>query len=276
MVHTTPGAAEGWRPNQVSSFNADDMLGTALIVQTATLAGNVEGDAPQVLVPYVSSDPNAGFVEEGTEITFGGGQLDQVAISTHKIASLSMVSRELVAQKGAAERIAQSMRRAVTANADQAYLNNPSAPTGLFQIAGIATAGALGTDLFSAYDAVATIEADGGQATHLLMNPTDWGTLSKLPVADGSNQSLLANIHDAAQRSLAGVPVIVHSAVPAGQALMLDSSEVVAAYATLDLARSDDAYFEYDAVGIRATWRIGWEIVRPARLQKLTVGDISG
>lgn len=273
MVHTTPGAAEGWRPNVISSFSPDDLLSTALIIQTATQAGTVEGDAPQVLVPYVSQDPNADFVAEGNEITTGGGELDQVAISTHKIASLSVVSRELVAQPGAADRIAQSMRRAVTTKADQAYLNNPDAPTGLFQLAGIDTAGNLGTDLFAAYDAVAAIEADGGAATHLLINPTDWGTLSKLPVADGSNQSLLANVHDAAQRSLAGVPVIVHSAVPAGEALMLDQTEVVAAYGQLDLARSDDAFFTHDAVGIRATWRIGWNIVRPSRLVKLTIGE---
>ncbi|OAV63126.1 phage major capsid protein [Enteractinococcus helveticum] len=273
MVQTTPGAAEAWRPNQVSSFDPDDLLKTALIIQCATLAGSVEGDAPSVLVPYVSADPDAGFVAEGAKITFGGGTLSQVAISTNKVASIDAVSRELVAQKGAAERIARSMQRAVTSKADMAFLNNASAPTGLFQVAGIATAGALDTNIFAVYDAIAEIEGDGGQATHFLIHPTDWAVLSKMPEATGSNRSLVADVHNAATRTLAGVPVIVHSAVPEGTAMMLDSSEVVAAYGTLDLARSDDVYFESDAVGIRATWRLGWNIVRPARLQKLTVGE---
>lgn len=271
--HTTPGAAEAWRPNVVSSYSPEDMLDQALIIRAATHAGNVEGDEPVVMVPYVATDPEAGFVAEGEQIPLAGGQLAEVTVSTDKVAVLTTVSRELTAQPGAAERIARSLRRSVTAKADQAFLNNTGGPTGLFEIDGIPTAGNLGTNLFAAYDAVAAIEADGGQATQLLIHPSDWGALAKLPVSEGSNQSLLADVHDAAARSLAGVPVIVHSAVPAGEALMLDRSEVVAAYGPLQLARSDEAYFAYDAVGIRATFRLGWNIVRPARLQKLTIGD---
>ena len=273
MTKTTPSAAEAWRPNVVSSFDPDDMLSTALIVSTATRAGQVEGDAPTVRVPYVGTDPQAGFVAEGAEIDTGGGTMNEVVISTNKVASMSVVSRELAAQPGAAERIARSMRRAVTAHADAAYLGNTEAPTGLFSLDGIDTAGNLGTDLFAAYDAVAAIEADGGTATHLLVHPTDWGTLAKIPEATGSARSLLADVHDAAARSLAGVPVVVHAAVPQGEALMLDRSEVVAAYGTLDVARSDDAFFTSDAIGVRATFRLGWNVVRPTRLAKLTIGE---
>lgn len=138
---------------------------------------------------------------------------------------------------------------------------------------GIATAGALDTDLFAASDAIAAIEDDGGAATHMLVNPLDLGALSKLPEGTGSNRSLLADVHNPTTRSIAGVPVIVHSAVPHGEALAIDSSEVVAAYGKVDLPRSDDAFFSYDAVGIRATFRLGWSVVRPARLQKLTIGE---
>lgn len=275
MTTTTTTAAEAWRPNVVSRFNPDDMLSEALIVQAATKAGTVEGDTPRVLVPYVAADPTAGFVAEGAPIDLSDVGADQIAIDTDKIAVVTRVSRELVDQNGAAERIANSLRRSVTAKADAAFLTNASNPTGLLAVAGIGTAGDLAnttnTDVFAAYDAVALIEADGGTATHVMVNPLDWAVLSKLPTATGSNQSLLANVHDAAARSLAGVPVIVHAAVTQGTALMLDRSEVVAAYGELELARSDDAFFTYDAVAIRATWRIGWNIVRPARLQKLTI-----
>lgn len=276
MTATTSNTGQGWAPNTVSTFDPDDMLTEALIVSAATKAGEVEGDAPSVLVPYVATDPAADVVAEGTEISLTDGGYDQIQVSTHKVAVVTRVARELTTQPGASERIANSLRRSVTAKADALFMSNASAPTGLLQVAGIATAGDLGgaTDpnLFAAYDAVAAIEDDGGQATHLLINPTDWATLSKLPVASGSNQSLLADVHDAAQRTLAGVPVIVHPAVTAGTALMLDKSEIVAAYGQLQLARSDDAFFQMDAVGIRATWRIGWGIVRTERLQKLTIG----
>lgn len=270
-TNTTPQAAQAWRPNVVSTYSPEDLLGDALIVRAATYAGNVEGDEPVVLVPYVAADPEAGFVAEGEPIPNTGGTLAEIAITTDKVAVLTTVSRELAAQRGAAERIARSLQRSVTAKADAAFLGNTASPTGLFNIAGIPTAGDLGTDLFAAYDAVAAIEADGGQATHLLIHPLDWGTLAKLPEGTGSNRSLLADVHDGAARSLAGVPVIVHAAVPQGTALMLDQSEVVAAYGELQLARSDEAYFAYDAVGIRATFRLGWNVVRTERLQKLTI-----
>lgn len=271
--HTTPTAAEAWRPNVVSTYSPEDLLGQALIIQTATLAGTVEGDEPIVTVPYVAQDAEAGFVPEGEEIPVAGGQLAEVTISTDKVAVLTTVSRELAAQPGAAERIARSLQRSVTAKADAAFLGNTGGPTGLFNLPGIPTVGTLGGDLFAAYDAVAAIESDGGTPTHLLVNPGDWGTLSKIPEGTGSARSLLANVHDAATRSLAGVPVIVHAAVPQGEALMLDKAEVVAAYGQLQLARSEDAFFEYDAVGIRATFRLGWNVVRTARLAKLTIDN---
>lgn len=273
MTTTTTNTPEGWSPSVVSRYNPDDMLSDALIIRAATFAGAVDGDEPAVLVPYVATDPEAGFVAEGQPIDNSDTGSAQVVITTNKVAVVTRMSRELTNHPSAAERIAGSVRRSVIAKADAAFLGNNEDPTGLFNIDGINTAGNLGTDLFAAYDAVAAIEADGGQATHVLIHPTDWGALSKLPVADGSNQSLLANVHDAATRSLAGVPVIVHSAVPAGEAMVLDRSEVVGAYGQLQLMRSDDAFFTYDSVAIRATFRLGWRVIRPARLAKLTIGD---
>lgn len=273
---TTPTAPEAWRPNVVSEFNPDDLLAESLITRCASHAGTVEGDAPQVLVPYVSQDPTAGFVSEGIDITLQDVQAAQVAITTDKVAVVTRVSREIVEQPQAARRIADSLKRSIVSAADAAFLANATDPTGLLNIEGIATAGDLGgteaPNVFAVYDAAAAIEADGGQATHLLMNPLDWAALSRIPQATGSNVSVLAGPHEAAERTLAGIPVIVHAAVTQGKALMLDKSEVVAAYGPMRLARSDDAFFVADSVAIRATWRIGWNIIRPARLQLLTVG----
>lgn len=271
MTSTTTTSPEAWRPNVIGHFDPDDLLTEALIIRTSTRAGQVEGDTPQVLVPYVAQDPEAGFVAEGAAIDLEDVNAAQVAISTDKIAVVTRASRELLAQPGAAERIANSLRRSVTVKADAAYMANASDPTGLLNVAGVTAAGTLEDDLFAAYDAVAAIEDDGGTPTHLLINPLDWGKLSKLPTGAGSNQSLLANVTDAATRSIAGVPVIVHSAVTEGTALMVDRNEIVSAYGDIQLARSDDAFFAYDAVAIRATWRIGWGVVRPGRIQKLTV-----
>ena len=273
MITTTTNSPEAWRPNVVVNLDPSNYLDDALIMQTGTYVGSVEGDAPQVLIPYVPDDPEATIVVEGEEIPLADVPTDQVALSTHKIAVVTRVSREMTTQPGAADRIAASLSRSVIRKADNVFLANAADPTGLLNVGDVQTVGDLGADVFDAYDAVAAIEADGGTATHLLVNPLDWGALARIPEATGSNRSVLADVHDAATRTLAGVPVIVHSAVPQGTALMLDRNEVLAAYGTLDLARSDDAFFTQDAVAIRATWRIGFGIVRPSRLVRLTVTE---
>lgn len=267
----TTAMGEGWAPNHISAFDPQDKLEDALIVRAAERAGTVEGDAPSVLVPYIKTDPAAGFFDEGAEIDQKPIEGSQIAITTRKVAVVSRYSRELAVQPGAAERIADSLRRAVTAKADAAFCGNATEPTGLFEITGIANAGALENDIFAVHDAIAAIEADGGTATTVLVNPLDWATLAKLPDESGSNRGLLDSQVEAG-KSLAGLPVISHSAVPQGEALVYDATEVVAAYGDLLVARSDDAYFASDSVAVRATFRVGWEVVRPERLQKLTVG----
>ena len=275
MASNTDSSRISWSPDLISTFDADDLIPEALIVRTASLAGFVEGDAPSVRVPYVSADAAASTSAEGASMTAVDPTLSEIVVSTDKVGQLIKVSREQTKQAGAAERLAKSMARAVITKADDFYLNNAAAPAGLLLTAGLATAGDLGgaTDptVFEAFDAVGAIEDDGGQATHLLINPLDWATLCKLPEGTGSAKSLLADVHDASRRSLAGVPVIVSNHVTAGAALMIDSSEIVAAYGRLDLARSDDFYFDSDSVALRLTFRLGWKVARVARLQKLTI-----
>lgn len=275
MATNTDTGRISWSPDLISTFDADDLIPEALIVRTASLAGFVEGDAPSVRVPYVSADAAASTSAEGAALTAVDPTLAEIVVSTDKVGQLIKVSREQIKQPGAAERLARSMARAVITKADDIYLNNAANPTGLLLTGSLATAGdlggATGPDVFAAYDAVGAIEDDGGTATHVLINPLDWATLAKLPDESGSARSLLADVHDASRRSLAGVPVIVSNHVTAGAALMLDSSEVVAAYGQLDLARSDDFYFDSDSVALRLTFRLGWKVARVARLQKLTI-----
>lgn len=272
----TTAAGQGWAQSVVSDYDPDDLLKDALIVQTGSLAGTVEGDSPSVIVPYVAADPTATIVAEAGSISPDEGSYSQVTINTTKIAVVTRMSAELVYQPKAADRIAQSVRRAVVAKADSYFLTEDTTIKGLLKNTSITSAGTLGGaqgDLMAAYDAVAAIEAAGGQATHLLISPTDWAKLSKIPENATSYKSLLADANNGATRTLAGVPVLVHAAVTSGTALMLDRNEIIAAYGPLRLARSDQAYFTSDAVAIRATWRIGWNIVRPSRCKFLTVTE---
>ncbi len=270
-ITTTPDVGDAWAPHQVATFNADDSVSRALILRCATRCGEVEGDAPSVLVPWIRSDPAANVVAEGAEITQTEAEFDQVAVTTRKVATLSQVSYEMTQQPGAATRLAQSMQRSLVAKADQVFMDSAD-PVGLLHVDGITAGGALEDNLDALADAVAEVEAAGGSADVLLVHPKDWAVLAKLKRATGSNESLLGDAHDAPERSLSGVPVIVHAAATQGTALLLDRSEIVSAIGDVRLARSEDAAFNQDAVAIRGTWRFGFNVIRPDRLVSLTVG----
>ncbi|MGB2921517.1 MAG: phage major capsid protein [Mycobacterium sp.] len=85
-----------------------------------------------------------------------------------------------------------------------------------------------------------------------------------------SNESLVGAGTVAATRALLGLPVLVSSAMPAGGILIVDRAAVIGAQSPVRLARSDDAYFSSDSVGVRLTWRSGWSVMHPARVVKLT------
>jgi HK97 family phage major capsid protein len=126
-------------------------------------------------------------------------------------------------------------------------------------------------DLDQLVDAIAFVELDGGTATHIIANPTAWGTLSKLKRATDCNESLVGAGTVAAERALLGLPVLVTPAMPGGALLVVDKSAVIGAQSPVRLARSEDAYFSSDTIGVRVTWRLGWKVMHTARVAKLTV-----
>ena len=75
-------------PDQV--FTYTEVVPEALLLNpaVATMAGEIEGDKPMVRVPYIKTDPVATFVAEGAEIPDGVGMLDEVTLTTGKLALL--------------------------------------------------------------------------------------------------------------------------------------------------------------------------------------------
>lgn len=120
-------------------------------------------------------------------------------------------------------------------------------------------------------DAVAAIEADGGQATMVIAHPTAWAALSKLKTASGSAMALLGAGTDAAERRVLSMAVITSSGMPPGNLLVLDQRAVVSAVGDVQLATSDQRFFESDSIAVRVTWRLGWSIMSPARIRRLTI-----
>ncbi|MFC5998275.1 phage major capsid protein [Quadrisphaera sp. GCM10027208] len=278
MATETTTSARAWSPD-VNTFAPEDAVPEALILQTSTRLGEVEGDAPAVRVAFVDDD-DAQFTAEGADIPEADPALNEVLVYTGKITQLVHLSREQFLQAGTADKIAQSVRRAVTKKADQAYLAQAAPvtpavtpPAGLLNITGIEPGGAVADDLDVLVDLLATLEGNGATPSHIILDPTGWASLRKFKTATGEATSLLGAGTTDAQRMLLDLPVIVSGAMTAGSGLVIDKSAVASAVGAVSVAQSEHVYFASDGVALRCTWRIGWNVVRPDRLGSFTVTE---
>lgn len=265
-------------PDQVFVYNEavpDALIANPLV---ATVAGEIEGDAPRVRVPYIKTDPTSGFVKEGADITDGGGELDEVLISTGKIATVVKQSNESASFETASQLIAAGVSRSIITSADNAFLNNAknedtdaqNGPVGILNTEGIPAIQTTGEGIVDAVaDAKAAIGGNGGIPTAIVANYAVEAILRKLKTTDG--RGLLIDPVEAGELSIHGLPVIVNRAMPNNTLLVVSAGEIVAAVGTVNLAVSTDALFTSDSLIRRATWRIGAKVIHPNRLAKLTI-----
>lgn len=275
-IHTTLTAGNGWAPD-LPAFTAVDIIPDALVLKCSTIAGAIEGDEPIVPVIYID-DASAAFVAEGDPIDVSDPGLNAVPVRTGKVAQLVKVSREMFSQENAAEQLANSVARAVTVKANQAFLTQP-APTppavapapGLLNVDGIIEGDPVTAALDPLIDLLAELEANGASPTHMILAPDTWAALRKLKTATDSNASLLgAGVTDSA-RMLLDVPVITSPAMAEGHGLVLDKSAIVSAVGPIHVATSEHAHFDSDVIAVRCTWRFGQNVVKPNRLGFFTV-----
>ncbi|OBK09166.1 major capsid protein [Mycolicibacterium fortuitum] len=267
---TTSTADYPWRPD-TTYFPASDVVPTALIMQTSTVAGSVDGDQPAVRVAFVDDAESAAYVAEGSAITEDDPGLDEIEVRTKKIARLINLSSEQYRQPNTATQLAESVARDIVRKADNSYIADSGGPVGLTNVPGVVNGGALGDDLDTLVDLIADIENNGGTPSHIIVNPLAWGALKKLKTATGENQSLVgAGVTDAVPMLLS-LPVLKSRFIPAGTGLVVDKTAIISAVGPVNIATSEHALFASDGVQLRATWRIGWGVTRPDRIGKFTV-----
>lgn len=278
MAELTTNSATAWSPD-VTAFAPAEAVQNALILNHATQLGTVEGDAPAVRVAYVD-DADADFTAEGATIPDSDPALNEVLIYTGKISQLVRLSREQYVQNGTAQEMSASVSRAITKKADQAFIaqaaptgGSVTPPAGVTNITGIEDGGDVDANLDGLIDLVATLESNGATPSGIILDPQAWATLRKLKTATGSNEGLLgAGTQDAA-RMLLDLPVTVSAAMSANSGLVVDNTAIVSAVGAVQVATSDQVYFDSDSIAVRATWRLGWNIVKPERVGKFTVAD---
>jgi HK97 family phage major capsid protein len=275
-TETTSNSAFSWSPD-VTTIAPSEAVPEALILTTSTVSGAVEGDAVAVRAAYID-DATAGFTGEGAPIDEADPNLAEVVVYTGKVSQLVRLSREQWSQDTTSALISASVGRAVTKAANLAYIAQAAPvgpattpPAGLLNIAGIVNGGPITDDLDALADALATLEANGATPSHIIASPSAWGYLRKFKVGTSRNDTLLGAGTQDLEKRLLGIPVLTSSAVPTGKLIVVDNTAIVSAVGQIQVAVSDQVYFNSDSVGVRCTWRFGANLVKPNRIAHLTV-----
>ncbi|OBG25521.1 phage major capsid protein [Mycobacterium sp. E3198] len=267
---TTVNSAAAWRPDYYT-FSPADVIPEALIIECSTYAGQVEGDQPVVRVGYVD-DATADFVAEAAEIPEAEPDLAEVLVATGKVSQLVRLSREQWAQPDTAEQLSQSVGRALVRRADLAFMQQvaPTPPalgpsTGILNVANVVEGEEVSGSLDALVDLVAELQTNLSTPTHVILSPTAWAEFRKLKTATDYNSSLIGAGTTDAQTLLLSLPVVVNVAVPTYTGMVIDRTAIVSAYGPVMVSTSEHQFFSSDSVAVRATWRIGQNLVRPNR-----------
>lgn len=116
-------------------------------------------------------------------------------------------------------------------------------------------------------EAVTSLKAGGWNPNVVIMNPGDWFTIASERAETGNGQYVLGSPRDPSPPSLWGVPVVVTVAMPAGKALVLDTTTLALLdrqEVTVEASRHDGNNFRRNLVTILAELRAGLAVYAPS------------
>ena len=259
----------------------------------------MQGDSPSLYVPYIGTRAAASIVAEGAAINESDTKPLELAIRTQKVAVLNVFSNESGAQSAASNgnvggsgidvvgMLTDGMKKTIIDKANAILWQNPAptegkpetaptegkpetAPTGLFNYPGIIQGGNITNTLDPIVDAIASISTNGGAPTGLVMNYGVWAYLLKLRDAEG-RLIISPDVANTPTPALFGLPVHLDGMAPDGKILVNSIGDVYSATGDINIARTDDRYFERDSFGVRLTFRFGWGVPYPDHLAVITV-----
>lgn len=227
--------------------------------------------------PNMTAGASVGWYAEGGTISATDPTASSLTATPKKIAGLTVVSNELIADSDPAilDAVAQDLVAQIGRKLDLGVFEGAGSsnePTGLKNVSGInevsmGNNGAAPTDLSKIADAIYELQADNANPTALVMHPRTLNTFRKL--LDGANRPLLVPTTDpgaGVAATMFGVPVYVSSqlSITETQGTSTDCSSVylveaprivvvMRSDATVELGR--ERLFNSDQSEIRVTMR---------------------
>lgn len=282
MAMYTSSGNRSWLPEQAGQLVVQPVTANSVAIQAA---GSVVTDS-QVngyRVPVWKADPTAAFVAEGAEIPVTDGELAEAADTFHKLAGLTIISREMAADSNpdVAQQIGLGLARDIARKLDAAFFGTRGAdtlaPQGLADLTGTTTIDAgtawTNTDPFS--DAIYSAEQVGAQLSAFVANPADARLLAKLKTQTGSQLPLLGSDPTMpTRRQIVGVPMLTSPAVTAGTVWGIPAGRIVIAIRSdVELLRDESVFFTSDRVALKATMRVTSLFPHEAAIQKVSISS---
>jgi HK97 family phage major capsid protein len=230
-----------------------------------------------VHIPRTLLDGTAGWVAELAPIPSDSPTGDELVLTPKKTGNVVSLSRESVEDSPISEldAVGNALTRSVARAVDVAALGSAAAtattPGGLLTASVPTQTGGVGSvDTF--LSAIGKIEAVGGVADTIFMNPADKTALTLVKDATGSSRPLL--IPDPQQRQsyqIGGATIYSTSAIATGFALVVEAAQIVVAVRRdISVDFSGEALFTSDGIVARVTARFdwGWGDIRGACIVK--------
>lgn len=278
---TTAPQPKAWLPDDIGSLVIQPVQASSVAIQAAgSVSAAAHTDAYRA--PIVAEDPTAAWVAEGEEIPASTATLGEVADTFHKLAGLTVISRELAEDSSpdVAQQVGQGLGRDIARKLDSAFFgargDNALQPLGLGDLkdANTIAAGTTIKNLDPFLAAIAAAENVGATLNAFVANPADALALAQLKDQTGSQRPLLGpDPTEATRRVLSGVPLLTSPAVAAGTVWGIPSGRVIVAIREdVLLARDESVYFTSDRIALRATMRVTFLHPHEKAIQKITAG----
>lgn len=264
--------AAAWTPEDYGKLIDTVIAAKSIAFQAGTV---ITTSGHEIRFPMLTADPSVAWYAENTQISLTDPETNELVVIPKKVAGLTQISNEAAADSNpaVADQVGQSLGRAVAKGIDHAFFANTTTngPSGLLSLSGIQVVDT-GTLTLTSLDPFHTAKADalnnGATLTHFILAPDVALTLAKAKQGTDLNTGLLDNVADGV--TLAGVKVLVSTDVAAGNAWGVDASQILVVQRTgTTVTRSTEAAFDYDAVQVRATARVGFGFANPAGVVRL-------
>lgn len=243
----------------------------------ATISSTIVTLGASFRVPVVAADPAAGWTAEGAEISPSDASLAEAVVAFKKVAALSIVSNELLADASpeAAQVVGDGLSRDIATKLDAAYFaaTTTNGPSGLKSLATTTVSAGGSWDNIDAFtEAQYAAEGEGATLTSWIAHPSDALSLSTLKTATDSAVPLLTpDVTKAGRRAVAGVPLLTSTAVTAGEVWGVPQDRVLVVIRNnVDVVLDSSVYFTSDRAAIRATMRVGFAFPHPLAIVKVT------